>query len=216
VTAKQSIKIDTAYILAGGLSKRMNGEPKGMLEFGLTSLINRTINTLSNSVDSIYINSHLTEYDQLPYQRVPEPNAGNGPLNGILACLDHFSRIDGSKSEQYILVCPCDAPFLPIDLIGHLVASLSANSLASVIEYDGHWQPVFSIWQLSLLDKVRDAVENKDWQGIKIFLRSLGEQLAVAKYPTPDDSKNTLNPFFNVNSIEDLQYAKSLIDLKKP
>jgi len=155
--------VNAAYILAGGLSTRMNGEAKGLQTFGSSTLIEHVFDRLTPQVDNLFVNSHLEAYQQLGFECVDEPEAGKGPLNGVLACLEHYQR--NSSDDGYVLVCPCDAPFLPLDLSDVLLGALTENKLASVISYQDEWQPVFSLWHSSLLAEVKQAVESSGWGG---------------------------------------------------
>jgi len=125
----------------------------------------------------------------------------NGPLGGLLAALE-FSK---TQSEQLLLV-PCDAPFLPMNLAQELTKAMtSANCTAALVVCAGQWQPTFSLWHTEVLPDLRKAVR-KGQKGFKEFLQ--GQSPAVLVWP-----EQQVSPFFNVNSAEDLAAAAALLDL---
>jgi len=110
-------------ILAGGRGRRMGEADKGLLPFLGRPLIKHVIDILKPQVESILIsaNRHHEDYAQLGFPVVSDRDGGfSGPLAGI-------ARVLEEATTPFILVVPCDMPFLPADLVRRLMAALMTH-----------------------------------------------------------------------------------------
>lgn len=196
-----------AYILAGGESSRFNGKPKGMQILKGKPLIQHVIDKLTPQTNTIFVNSHISDYAQLGLELIGDVDEKfQGPLAGLYACMKHAK----SNNIDHFIITPCDSPFIPNDLIEKL--SLAINSftplhseeiLASYIHYQDYMQPPYSLWSTKLLNKLELAIQEEGWGGLKIFIKSLGNQAVAVEYEEQEP-----NPFFNINCSEDLRKAE--------
>jgi molybdopterin-guanine dinucleotide biosynthesis protein A len=123
-----------------------------------------------------------------------------GPLSGLLSGLRHFS-----ERYPWVLLAPCDAPFLPTNLGSKLLAGALEKRLpGAVAVYRGEWQPTFSIWHRSLLPEVEQAVEHSGLGGFKQLMRTV--KVAGCSWRAAEGSSNP-PPFLNVNDPETLEEA---------
>lgn len=212
------------YILAGGQSSRFDHQIKGLVPLEGKPLIQHAIDRLKSQVDELIINSHFTEYETLGLPIVPDHNEFLGPLFGVYHCMQH-QRTHYPEAD-WVAIAPCDAPFVPTDMIELLISSNSKHSsnkdchentyLAQCLSYESHIQPTFSIWHRDVFDLLEAAIKEQQWGGLKIFLRSLStsdgaidvtnEPVNIIEYPKQD-----INPFFNVNSQQGLDEAVELL-----
>ena len=112
----------TGLILAGGEGRRMGGADKGLLDFHGRPLVAHVIERLVPQVDTLLIsaNRNLDEYLDFGYPVVTDASADRlGPLAGIAAGLQ-------ACETPWLLVCPCDCPALPTDLVARLIAGALA------------------------------------------------------------------------------------------
>lgn len=124
---------------------------------------------------------------------------GQGPLGGLLAAMQALPGTPG-----WLLLAPCDAPFLPLNLAEQLARCASEKqAAAALVNYQGEWQPTFSLWHTRLLPELRAAVMEQGRHGLKEFLRT--RDCAVLDWPA-----TTPNPFFNINEPADLALAADL------
>lgn len=120
----KSNKKVSAIILAGGRGNRMGNRDKGLIEINGSPLISHVIKKLSIQVDDISLNCnrHLNRYRKMGLtvitDRLPD---FQGPLAGMQACLSHVKH-------DVCLICPCDMPNLPSDLVERLYLALTDNS----------------------------------------------------------------------------------------
>lgn len=106
----------SGVILAGGESRRMGGQDKGLLEFAGQPLVQHVIQRIAPQVDELIINvnRNLAVYGTFGYALVSDDSAGFlGPLAGMLAGMR-------AAQHEWVLTVPCDTPFLPSDLVSRL------------------------------------------------------------------------------------------------
>ena len=195
-------------ILAGGLSRRMGGGDKGLLMLGKTTIIERVINKISPQVGSLAINingdsSRFPDY-KLPI--IPDSIKGYlGPLSGILAGMEWAFK----NGNRYIATVAADTPFLPDDLIKRLHAMVKSKNLnigiaaSRILSGDDVFiHPTFGIWEVVLKDDLRDALAN-DTRKIMFWAKKF--KLDYYYFETSDKLSD---PFFNINTPDDLEEAK--------
>lgn len=195
-------------ILAGGLSRRMGGGDKGLLMLGKTSIIERVIDKVSPQVGSLALNingdsSRFPDY-KLPI--VPDSIKGYlGPLSGILAGMEWAFK----NGNRYIATVAADTPFLPDDFIKRLHAMVKSKNLnigiaaSRILSTDDVFiHPTFGIWEVGLKDDLRDALAN-DTRKIMFWAKKF-----KLDYYYFDTSDKLSDPFFNINTPDDLAKAK--------
>ena len=195
-------------ILAGGLSRRMGGGDKGLLMLGETSIIERVIVKILPQVGSLAINingdsSRFPDY-KLPI--IPDSIKGYlGPLSGILAGMEWAFK----NGNRYIATVAADTPFLPDDLIKRLHAMVKSKNLnigiaaSRILSGDDVFiHPTFGIWEVALKDDLRDALAN-DTRKIMFWAKKF-----KLDYYYFDTNDKLSDPFFNINTPDDLEEAK--------
>src|SRR3569832_1461548 len=113
-----------AVILAGGSGRRMDGIEKGLLPFRGRPLVSHVIGVVEPHVGELIVsaNRRVDEYAAL----------GATPA----------SALSGTRMP-YLMIVPCDTPFLPPDLVPRLAAALSdAHADAAVAHGGGTMQPL--------------------------------------------------------------------------
>ena len=193
-----------AYILAGGESRRFNGQIKAMQILKGKPLIAHAIDRLSTQIQSININTHLPGFADFncPIVSDDPQSLYQGPLSGLLACMQHMHH--SYPEKNWLLLTPCDAPLIPEDLLTQLNNTTRHKGVeAACISYETELQPTFSIWHKCLLGKIEHAVLTEKWGGLKIFFQHLNDAAYVVEYP-----KQTNNPFLNINNQIELDRAE--------
>lgn len=186
-------------ILAGGRSRRMGGDHKALLRLGGTVLLRHVIERLAPQVGGMCLSVEAahSRFEPLGLRQVADPARGsNGPLGGLLSVLASLPA-----AFDWVLVAPCDGPFLPADLGSRLLQGASrAGRLGAVARYEGELQPTFSLWHRDLLPAIRDAVMVGGLPGFKPFL-------VTCPLPAVDWPEGEPPPFYNVNRPSDLKRA---------
>jgi len=184
----------TGAILAGGRGRRMGAADKGSVPLLGRPLIAHAIERLHPQVGDIIIsaNRHLEYYSRwgLPVFR-DHDDGYSGPLAGVARALE-------VASTPFVMVVPCDMPFLPAHLVGALAEALSRDGEAAVARSAGHLQA------LCLLLKREVAVDlagYRDSGGAKV--RDWLQRLSLRVV----DFKECPEAFCNINTPEKLQAA---------
>lgn len=193
-------------ILAGGRATRMGGGDKGLRMVGGQRLIDRVIARLGAQCAPLAINANgnpdrLAEFNLpiLPDSLPDHP----GPLAGVLAGLDWAA----SLGAPAILTAAADTPFFPPDLAARLVANAGPSGLCLAASADAmgklHRQPTFGLWPTALRHDLRSALAN----GLrKIVLWADSHHAGTAEF-----SSHPFDPFFNINTPEDIVEAEKLL-----
>lgn len=123
----------TALILAGGRSSRFNEQDKGLLILDNRPIISRVINVLKKQVKDIIIcaNRNRTDYETYGLPVIADEISGyQGPLAGISVGMKH-------AEDPWLLVVPCDTPFIPDDLAIRLYYGAHRSSADIAVAHDG-------------------------------------------------------------------------------
>ena len=191
-------------ILAGGKSERM-GKDKSFLNLNNKTLIEHTINKvkkhfkelviITNQENQFFIKNNLiTVKDCIDGQL--------GPLVGILTAMkwakENFSNC------SWIATFPCDTPFFPEAVILKFIEeSKKKESLILCASSHGRKHNIFGLWSLELYDKLyNDLVNNK--------IRKVQDWTKANNIKNLEFQFEEYDPFFNINTLEDLEFAKKL------
>jgi molybdopterin-guanine dinucleotide biosynthesis protein A len=195
-------------VLAGGLARRMGGGDKPMLEVGGRPMLARVLARLGPQCDALIIsaNGDLTRFESFGPPVVADGLGGfAGPLAGVLAALEwaatHRPRV------EWVVSAPGDCPFLPRDLVARLhAARRGQDAELGVAASSGRTHPAIGLWPVALRKELRHALVVEHCR--KVAGWTARYSLATAAWPS-----EPLDPFFNVNSPEDLVEAERLARL---
>lgn len=192
-------------LLAGGQSSRMGDTEKALSPLGGKPMLAHVIECVAPQVGPLAISvaSGQKGLDAFGLPLVSDTVPSHrGPMAGLVSGLEWASRQSGAG---HLLLCPCDAPFVPPDLLKKLQQGLAdSDQPLAVARYQGHLQPTFSVWSLELISEVQQAFNSG--QGGLMRLVSGLSHLAV------DWPEQQPPPFYNVNSPEQLQQAERWLD----
>lgn len=203
-------------ILAGGLATRMGGGDKGLLQVGGQSLLSRVCDRLAPQVSGLALNANgdAARFADLGLPVVADSIEGfAGPLAGVLAGLDWAAE----QGADAIVTAAADTPFFPTDLVARLVAASdgqvhplvlattprTGDELKSGGRSRVNRHPTFGLWPVALRDDLRAALHD----GLR----------KVVLWTDQHDGREALfdatpfDPFFNVNTPEDLARAEELL-----
>ncbi len=209
------MKRPLGVILAGGLATRMGGGDKALLSLGAKPLLAHVMERLAPQVDCMALNANgeAARFSKFGLPVLPDSIEGNpGPLAGVLAGLDWAA---GQGAETIVTVA-ADTPFFPLNLVDRLLDCASGQKyplvLAATPRGDEQTRsmtkglirhPTFGLWPVALREDLRAALND----GLKkVVLWTDRHDGKEALFPTvPND------PFFNVNTPEDLAQAEVML-----
>jgi molybdopterin-guanine dinucleotide biosynthesis protein A len=197
-----------AVILAGGLARRIGGGDKPMREIGGQTILNRVIARLTPQCCGLILNANgnPARFAAFGLPVVADTVADfPGPLAGILAALDWAAK--QRSGTQWIVSAPGDCPFLPRDLVARLHhARGEQDTELAVAVSGGRAHPVIGLWNVTLRDELRQALTA---EGIrKVDRWTARYRLAAVSWPV-----EPFDPFFNINTTDDLTEAERLAAL---
>jgi molybdopterin-guanine dinucleotide biosynthesis protein A len=190
-------------ILAGGLSRRMGGGDKALLPLAGRPVLAHVIERLAPQVGGLILNANgdPARWAGFGLPVAADSLAGHpGPLAGLLAALDWAA--ERAPGREWLACAPCDAPFLPRDLVRRLAGAL-AGGRAAVAASGGRRHPVAGLYHVGLR------------AGLRGFLAAGGRRAGewaerigagVAEFPV-----GPVDPFFNLNTPEQLARAERLV-----
>ena len=193
-------------ILAGGLSRRMGGGDKGLLDLGGRPLIAHVIARLDPQVDAVAINANgdPARFDGFGLPVIADADdARDGPLAGVLAGMDWAA----AQGHEMIATAAADTPFFPVGLVHGLYLGMVSEGVPLARAetarpgggFDRH--PTFGLWSVALRDDLRAALAD----GVRKVV-AWTDPHGVARVVFDGD-----DPFFNVNTPEDLAQARRRI-----
>lgn len=184
-----------AMILAGGLSTRMGGGDKGLQPLAGRPVLAHVVARLAPQAGALALNANgpATRFNALGLEVIADPLPGHlGPLVGILAAM----RWAAAMGAERVATVPCDAPFLPLDLIARLAQAQGAAFAASA----SGLHPVCGLWPVS----AAAALEGQILSGtrkVRAWAQDLGAE--VVRFAGQPD------PFANLNTHDDLAQAEA-------
>lgn len=190
-------------LLAGGAAKRMGGGDKGLRDIAGRTLLARAADRLAPQCERLLLNANgdPARFAGLSLEVIADGILQQpGPLGGILAGLD---RLADENSAEWLLTAPADCPFLPRDLAERLHDARGSATIA-IARSSGHVHPIIGLWHVSLRSDLYHALAAEDVRKAAAF---------VARHPhvIVDWPSTPADPFFNVNTPDDLAEAQRLV-----
>jgi molybdopterin-guanine dinucleotide biosynthesis protein A len=184
-------------ILAGGEGRRIGGA-KPLRQLGKRRLINWALDRAQCWSNVVAV--AVRDFAQAPSvnAEIVQDDAVEGPFGGLAAGLK-FVR---TKGYPFLLTIPADMPFLPPDLLDRLRAAIEDFGCA-IASSGGHAHPVCGLWRASTLEKVDDYVLSggRSLKGFSALVGAIEVEWAAGQK----------DPFFNINSADDLAEAEKRI-----
>jgi molybdopterin-guanine dinucleotide biosynthesis protein A len=193
-------------LLAGGLSRRMGGGDKALLELGGETILARVIGRVRPQVATLALNANgdparFEAYGLPVIADVVEGFAG--PLAGVLTGLEWAA--EHAPDCQWLASFATDAPFLPPDLVADLCAAVARDGADMACAMSaGRHHPVFGLWPVRLAAELRHALVDEEIRKVDIWTARY--RLAVAEFAC-----QPVDPFFNANRPDDLTQAEALL-----
>ena len=189
----------TAVVLTGGKSSRM-GRPKALLPFDGEPLIVHIVRHLKRVfAETVVVAAPEQELPLLPVALVRDQVAYQGPVSGIYRGLK-------AATKEVCFVTSCDAPFLDLALISHLLSEISDCDVV-VPFWQERFQPLHAIYRRSVAPLLHEQLERGELRPIFLYDK-------VRTRKVHEDEIRTLDPegmsFLNMNSPADYDSALQL------
>ena len=197
-------------VLAGGLSRRMGGEEKALLELGGEPMLSRIIERLRPQAAQLIVNANGDPGRYAPFGLpVVADNISGfaGPLAGVESGMKW--AIDNADGATHMVTAATDTPFFPDNLVASFVDAIAAADDIVMATSHGNRHPVFALWPLSLHGDLRDWLQQTDTFKVMVWVQE--HSLKLVEFPTVALSGQQIDPFFNANTPEEFAAAEKLV-----
>ncbi|KAA0970186.1 molybdenum cofactor guanylyltransferase [Aureimonas fodinaquatilis] len=192
-------------ILAGGEGTRMGGlVAKPLTPLGKSTLIERIIPQMQGQVSPLLINAALHNgFERLGLPVVPDMLTGHhGPLAGLSAAAAHLER--NFPRITHLLSVAGDTPFLPIDYVSRMCAR--SGTAVNMASSNGRAHPTAALWPMALLSQLEKYLSQPDAK-LQVMAFARRTTIHMVEFQPFAD----LDPFFNVNTPDDLRNAQRFL-----
>lgn len=192
----------SSILLAGGRSSRLGTDKARIKLDGRLMMLQGIAEKLLAVSDEVIIATDGRRYDKLrvKVKWVEDVYPGAGSLVGLYSGLRE-------ASSDYALVVACDMPFLNLDLLRYMIA-LPRDYDVLIPKLGDKIEPLHAIYSKKCLPPIERSLK----AGHLKIVDFLGEVLV--RY-LPKEVIESYDPehrsFFNINSLEQLREAKSII-----
>lgn len=193
-------------LLAGGLATRLGGGDKSLRTVAGEPILAHAIARLRPQCTALLINAngdpHRFATFGLPVIADTIPGFA-GPLAGVLAALEWTA--ENRPDISAVVSVPADCPFLPIDLVARLHRARPPDGRSMPVATSGmRRHHVVALWNVAMRDDLRHALAVDG-------LRKVSDWIDRHAPVTVDWPADPVDPFFNVNTADDLAGAEQLV-----
>jgi len=187
-------------ILAGGKATRLGGISKADIQIGDQTCLERAQRILAHGLNDIAVSGCIkTELQTL----TDWPDKGRGGVAfAVLGALDWAQK----TGFDFMLTLPVDTPFVPLSFTPELSAQFEITSGSIAFKNKEHIHGLHALWPVTCLDKLKTLILEL---GI-CKIASLHEKLGSRFVQLPETEQD---PFFNINTQEDIETARRLLAL---
>lgn len=176
----------TAYILAGGQSRRL-GTDKLFAEINQTNLLQKTIETCSNLFSSVKIVAkESSKFEILATSVLLDSDLADGPMAGIISSLEDCH-------DEFCFITAADYYDLS-EAILHTIIESYRNEQYLGLKINGRLQPLCGVFHKSCLPKLKEIAKTKNYKMVDA-LESLDSHYVEVSFPK----------WRNINYSEDLE-----------
>jgi molybdopterin-guanine dinucleotide biosynthesis protein A len=193
-----------AVVLAGGKSKRF-GQDKNCVKLGSKTLLEHVLFKISNKFEEILIvSSNPLKIEEAKNTTViPDCFNDLGPLAGVLSSMKWIK--ENKKSYKWIATFPSDTPFVDPIIIEEYKARIEqSKSSLYFVKSNKKRHNIFGLWSIELLKPLENDLINNNFRKVEDWANKIGVK-------TIDIEPKKFDPFFNINTKEDLEEAKKIL-----
>jgi len=191
-------------VLAGGKSHRF-GQDKSQVKLNGKILINYILNEIVDKFKETLIIAN-TPIDHMQSDKISitqDFKNGLGPLGGVLTGMKWIKK--KNKRYKWISTFPSDTPFFTKKELDFFYENIKIDeSKLFFIKNKEKRHNIFGLWSLDLMEQLETDLLKGD-RKVEDWANSIGVTTVNVEYKKPD-------PFFNINTKEDLKKAIDIIN----
>lgn len=194
-------------VLAGGLSRRMEGPEKSLLELHGKTLVCHVADRLKLQTSQIILNANgdASRFSELGLQVQADTVDGFvGPLAGVLAGMRWANE---NTQATHIITAAADTPFFPETYVAEmLINAINEKSEIALASSNNRHHPVFGLWPINLANDLEKFLVDEKNRKVMLFV----ERYSNCQVNF-DNLENDIDPFFNVNTPDDMKVAEEIM-----
>ena len=191
-------------VLAGGKSKRF-GEDKSQVKLGKKILIDYILSELIEKFREVLVvtNNPIKHIASNKITKIEDFKKDLGPLGGIFSAMKWIK--DSNRSYQWIASFPSDTPFFKMIILNNFLDKINEKeSELFFMTLNEKRHNIFGLWSVSLIDQLEKDLENGS-RKVEKWANNIGVKTINMSFEKED-------PFFNINTKEDLKKAEKILN----
>jgi molybdopterin-guanine dinucleotide biosynthesis protein A len=187
-------------VLAGGKSQRF-GEDKSQVRLEGTLLIDYILSEIKDEFEEILIvsNNKIHFKNSEKISMIADFEKGQGPLGGVLSAMKWVKQ--KNKDYKWISTFPADTPFFKREILQKFFKEIKIEeSRLFFIKSNNTRHNIFGLWSIDLLGELEEDLKKGD-RKVELWANKVGVKVIDMEFINED-------PFFNINTKEDLEKAK--------
>lgn len=193
----------SGVILAGGMSSRFQGRNKALLEVNGRRMVESVVDVFQFFFDEILIVTNTPrQYLRYDVTLVSDIFSARSSLTGIHAGLFY-------ANNPYILVAPCDTPFIRKQMIRLILSKIKPEADAVMPETPSGTEPLLAAYAASALPVVERALHQEKFKIKQVFKKMRVVKISKERVLETDPE---LKSFININTAADLDRAGGLVE----
>ena len=190
-------------VLAGGKSQRF-GEDKSQVKLDGKLLIDFILSEIVDEFKEILIvtNNQIAFQKSKKISTIKDFKKGQGPLGGVLSAMKWAK--EKNSNYKWISTFPVDTPFFKKEILKKFLSEINIEeSKLFFIKSNNTIHNIFRMWSIDLMKKLEEDL-NKGHKKVETWANSIGAKIINMEFMYED-------PFFNINTKDDLEIAKKKI-----
>ena len=191
-------------VLAGGKSQRF-GEDKSQVQLGKKILIDYILSEIIDDFEEVLIvtNNPIKHLSSNKIFKIEDFITNLGPLGGILSAMKWIKN--NKKKYKWLATFPSDTPFFNNNIMNNFFNKVDENeSDLFFIKSDNKLHNIFGLWSLNLIDQLEKDLKNGS-RKVEKWANNTGVKIINMSFEKKD-------PFFNINTREDLIEAEKILN----
>ena len=187
-------------VLAGGKSQRF-GEDKSQVRLEGKLLIDYILSEIKDEFKEILIvsNNKIHFKNSEKISMIADFEKGQGPLGGVLSAMKWVKQ--KNKDYKWISTFPTDTPFFKSEILQKFFKEIKIEeSRLFFIKSNNTRHNIFGLWSIDLLGELEEDLKKGD-RKVELWANKIGVKVIDMEFINED-------PFFNINTKEDLKKAK--------
>ena len=191
-------------VLAGGKSQRF-GQDKSQVKLNGKILIDYILSEIIDEFKETLIiaNQPINFLKSDKISIIKDFKEGQGPLGGILSAMKWIKK--NNKEFSWISTFPSDTPFFTKKELRTFYKNITIEESELFFIKDKKTRHnIFGLWSIDLMDKLESDLLRGE-RKVELWANSIGVKTVSIEY-------KRFNPFFNINTREDLEKAVKIIN----